>query len=315
MMTRRADVAFETDTRGGPVALLTEQRPDEVFIESERRDARPPLNYLGVLCASWEDVQRTRLALVQRGLAEPAEAMTALERSLGRAINKELRQSVIWPWLSQFPGLGGVHTARLVSIIGDPRRFPGRPCTRGHISPALSVVASESEGRPGEGGPCPVVTADGEPCPGTMLPNRRGTGVSSIWHYCGLHAVNGRSPRKTKGQVADWNPRARTCVLMPGGIADQIVRLRVPVYRDLYDATKDRLSRERGAVTLDVTEQRAAAALTEGPQVDTAPAPDIAGGLRPFQIDAIARKVAAKAFLGDLLIAWKRLLADEGSAS
>ena len=294
-----------------PAAPDDDLRPDEVRTESEEVAVRPQISLLGALCASWEDVQRTRMALMQRDLVEVAEALKPIEAKLGRDVKRELGKSVIWPWLSQFPGLGGVHTARLIAIIGSPLRFPGRPCTKGHISPALPEGHRESGVPLGEGGPCPVVTADGEPCDGTMLPNRRGTGVASLWHYCGLHAVNGRSPSKRRGQVADWNPRARTCVLMPGGIAEQIVRQRVPVYRDLYDATKERLIRERGADNVAVTATWTGPALTDGPEADRECATDTRLGLRPIQIDNIARKVAAKAFVGDLLTEWKRLLSAE----
>ena len=279
-------------------------------------------------------------------------SMLRLEASLSRGISKELRQTEIWPWLSQFPGLGGVHTARLISIIRDPRRFPGQPCSLGHISPAIHEI----------GTPCPIVTLDG-PCHGAMVEQRPHTGVASLWHYCGLHAIDGHSPRKRKGVKVDWNTRAKTCILMPGGIAEQIVKQRVPVYRNIYDQTKERLSCERGiegpsetdecadaALTegteadscerviegLSETEERADAALTEGTEADScergierpseteerldaaltegteaanASETDKQTGLRPFQIDAIARKVAAKAFVGDLLTEWKRILA------
>jgi len=34
--------------------------------------------------------------------------------------------------------------------------------------------------------------------------------VASLWKYFGLHVVNGKAPKKTKGQKIDWNPRCRT---------------------------------------------------------------------------------------------------------
>lgn len=252
------------------------------------------------LTAAWEDVQRTRLALDQRGI--PSDGMKVIEDRLGRQIRRELEAHSIWPWLSQFPGLGGIHTARLIALIGDPHRFPGRVCEAGHHH---SVAAVPLESDAGRG--CGIELADGTVCAAPVGPVRRGTGTRSLWHYLGLHVVNGRSPRKAKGQRADWSPAGRTAVLMPGGIAEQIVRQRVPVYRDLYDQTKERLSRERAVIGLEVGDGAGplpihAAEAVVSHENDSSP------GLRPFQIDAIARKVAAKAFVADLLQAWKRLV-------
>ena len=33
--------------------------------------------------------------------------------------------------------------------------------------------------------------------------------ISKLWAYCGMHVVNGRAPRKMKGQQANWNSRLR----------------------------------------------------------------------------------------------------------
>lgn len=258
-----------------------------------------PGSLLRNLTSSWEDVQRTRLALEQRGI--PSK-MKAEEDRLARQIKREIERHPLWPWLSQYPGLGGVHTARLVALIGDPHRFPGRVCDAGHHHSAAEV-SRESDARAG----CGYEQADGTVCAAPIGPVRRGTGVRSLWHYLGLHVVDGRSPRRHKGQKADWNPAGRTAVLMPGGIADQIVRSRVPRYRDVYDTTKERLTRERavrdpesgmpsGLLPIHPAE---AVRRTENETVS---------GLRPFQIDAIARKVAAKAFVGDLLTEWKRVV-------
>lgn len=250
------------------------------------------------LTAGWEDVQRTRLALDQRGI--PSDGMKLIEDRLGRQIRREMERHPVWPWLAQYPGLGGVHTARLIALIGDPHRFPGRQCAAGHHHSAADGV-SEIEAERG----CGYELADGTVCAAPVGPVRRGTGTRSLWHYLGLHVVEGRTPRRQKGHRADWNPKGRTAVLMPGGIAEQIVRQRVPVYRDIYDQTKERLTRERAEGACEIEGLTGSLTLVEGPEVDTPPEIAAIHGLRPFQIDAIARKVGAKAFVGDLLRAWK----------
>lgn len=255
---------------------------------------------LGALCASWRDVQQTRLALAQRGLTEASAAMHVVEKSLAREVTKELRRRPIYAWLGQHPGVRGVHVARLVSIIGDALRFPGQPCTLGHIVPARYTVGDQ----------CPAITRSGEEfvrCEGIVGPQRRGSGTRSVWHYLGLHAIDGHSPRKQKGQRADWNMEGRSAVLQPGGIAEQIVRLNVEPWVGIYRATKDRLTRERGIESLGGSETDAGPALTDGPEVDRTAEIVTNNGLRPIQIDHIARKVAAKQFVADLLAEMKRL--------
>lgn len=260
---------------------------------------------LGYLAATWQDCQQTRKAMQQRGMEDLAMAMEGLEDKTGERLKQALRQHPVWPWLSRSPGLGGVHTARLISRIGDPRRFPGQKCDKGHTLLPIHAVGSC----------CAMADKDGVLCGGVMLAPRMTTGTRSLWHFCGLHVVDGRSPRKMKGQRCTWDPIARTAILQPSGIADAIVRNRVPVYRDIYDATKSRLIVERGragdgpgieltagpAVVVDVVIDEAGGRAERWDVTDTTDGP----ALRPFQIDAIARKVAAKAFVGDLLKAWK----------
>lgn len=260
-MTGRADRLSESEAKfGRPIT------PAEGLSEAVNAFARGDVDSLRLLTATWEDIQKTRLAASQRGQDDLASVLKSQEDRYARQIKRELEKHAIWPWLSQFPGLGGVHTARLIGYIGDPRRFPGQRCDKGHYSAPLYMVGTV----------CPVTTIDG-PCEGVMLPPRPHTGTRSLWHWAGLMP----GARRKKGQRADFNPIVKTLVLMPGGLAEQIVRSRVPHYRDVYDATKDRLNRER------------------------------ADGLRPFQIDAIARKVAAKKFVGDLLAEMKRVAAVE----
>lgn len=281
------------------------------------------------LARSWLDVQQTRKALAQRELPESVvKSFAKAEAQLSRELTKALRKHALWPWLSQFPGLGGAHTALIIGRIGDPRRYPGQRCLEGHYLPPLYTV----------GASCPIVAREGDSdsfdgdgtevagaggimpgseevvgCPGTMLPPRLGSGVRSLWHWAGLHVeADGCAPRKRKGIRVTYEPRVRASVMQPGGIAEQIVRLSVPHYVDVYRATKDRLT-----LRVDLSRESDAEL---GPQsfgaVDSRAEnePLVGRSLRPFEADRIARKVAAKAFLGDLLVEWKRLVASEFGA-
>lgn len=285
---------------------------------------------LQALAGTFRDVQQLRIAAGQRAIG-PAfiDAFEDLEYRLGVAVRKELRRHLLWPWLSEHPGLGGVQTATLLARIGDPRRFPGQPCSLGHISPPGAAL----------GVPCPAVGAEDEPCPGVMLEMRRGTGVRALWHYCGLHVVDGHAPRRKKGLRSDWDPKARAALLMPKGIADQIVIHGLEPWRSIYDAVKAR-KLAGSTAALDPTSgepvdvHRAvhvtngeladspddALSLADPPKYGLGSGRSVAGppaepadvGVAPIRAHAIARTVAVKAFVGDLLIAWKALAA--GSA-
>lgn len=236
------------------------------------------------LALAYEDVQRTRLGLEQRGLTDLADEMKRVEQSIARQVTKHLRAHPVWPWLSKYPGLGGVHVARLVAVIGDPLRFPGARCAAGHYHPRADD--RREIGLPD--GPCGVEQADGGRCEAPVGPPRRGTGTRALWRYLGLDVTDeGRLPRKRKGVQSHWSPRGRTACLMPGGVADQIVKLRVPKYRGVYDDAKARIQRERSVEVSCELDAMVGAAL------------------RPIEVEKRARTIAVKAFVGDLLAAMK----------
>lgn len=268
------------------------------------------------------DLQWTWHAIEQRGGVKVPELKLLVERA-ARLVTRQMRELPLAPWFKEHSGLGGTHMAILLSAIGTPWRFPGQRCTLGHYAPPLYA----------EGDPCPYqvraecpseIELPGGPkdagvaetgfvsdlrhgCPGIMLAPRSSTGTRSLWHFCGVHvAENGLAPRRRKGQKFDWNPDAKQAILQPGGIAEQIVRLSVPTYVDIYREQKERLLRERAASTGEID-------LAGGPLAEetfgAASESDPNDGrlLRPFQIDNIARLIAAKAAIGDMLAEWKRV--------
>jgi hypothetical protein len=269
---------------------------------------------LGGTAANWERIRKARQAIQARERefvldTRASVALSAIEDELGRQLGKLLRQHPLWPWLGQYPGLRGVHTARLIGRIGDPLRFPGRLCAAGHYLPA-----------DWSGSQCPVEVQAAEQrdengqdvgCLASIGPLRLGTGVASLWHYCGMHVVNGRAARKVRGVRATWDPIARTCLMMPGGIAEQIVRHRVPVYRERYDEARERLQHERGDSASEPDPRPAPLSDEREGEPDRGADIRLALPLRPFQIDRIARTIAVKVFVGDLLTEWKRCVGAE----
>jgi hypothetical protein len=85
--------------------------------------------------------------------------------------------------------------------------------------------------------------------------------------------------------------------------------MRVPKYRDIYDAAKSRLAEERGVEQVAVIGSTPGPALlpttSERAQSEIRPVIDTCPGLRPFEVHARARTIAVKAFVGDLLQAMK----------
>ena len=296
----------------------------------------PVTQALGLCASTWETTnaswQQTLLRSkhaapempsVQEHLEDVAAGLRLTRDKVGKKLAALLKEHPLWPWLEQCRGLRGTHVSRVVSMIGDPLRFPGRICADGHHLPSDWA------------GPCGCLAAIGEgksrkwvPCGAEVGPVRRGTGVRSLWHNFGVHVVDGHQPRRRKGVQCTWNPAGRTALLMPDGIADQIVKQRTEPWRTIFDEQKERIARERGtartseaeelsgpslaplAEAVDVSEIDSKDGFGEGPADGVDEYARSAGRtLRPFQVHQRARVIAAKAFLGDLLVAWKGLVA------
>lgn len=300
--------------------MTAEPRP-----EFEHKSGGPPRHIDSVTAQldrdarAWADAKQTRVAMLQRGMPDiVVVAFAKAEQEIAKMLSRGLRSHVLWPWLSQYPGLGGAHVASVIGRIGDPRRFPGQLCSEGHYLPPLyaagascPVAESLLESHDACGGGAQEAGTDDKSarenravCPGVMLPPRTNRGVRSVWHYFGLHAdAEGRAPRKRKGVQADWNPRGRASFMGPGGITEQIVRANVPYYVEKYRSAKERLILrvvDHDATSGDANPLRAAEFAREIED-------GLGRPLRLFEADRIAHKVAGKAFLADLLTTWKQL--------
>jgi len=56
--------------------------------------------------------------------------------------------------------------------------------------------------------------------------------VSSVWHYAGLHVIDGQAPQRRRGKRISWNPDLRTTCYKLG---DQFVRATDSLGRRLYE--------------------------------------------------------------------------------
>ncbi len=197
------------------------------------------------------------------------------------ALKAALQGHPLWPFLEDLPGLRSAYVARLISIIDDPRRFPGVACSEGHIHSTVVAI----------GDPCPSTTipergADPEPCPGVIERQRPGTGTRAIWHYFGLHVlavetgdgeVEHKLPNKYQlgrfsNKQADWHMQAQSLFLGDWGVAGQIKAQKPQPYESIY---REKFAQKQNE-----------------------------GHPRP---NRVAEVVVCKAFIADLLREWKRL--------
>ena len=377
---------------GGDGGVMMEDTERASAIESSAGYSRfrdPVTIKLGALTGVRDSVHKSYISTLLRANAmkerAPAcsemlnqwakDGLRKIKEEIDRELVKTLRSHVLYDWLDTHR-VRGAHVARFISMIRNPHLYPGRECSAGHHLPCDWV--GECPVECGEKGEKPTV------CKAVVGPTRRGTGVRSLWHYFGLHVVNGHAPEMRKGFQCTWRPMGKACLLQPEGIADQIVRHRQEPWRSKYDETKKRLLLERGvdngneievasgaaleqgnadgsseienrsgiaasggAVEVlpeidrsrgtlrpieiergieptDEIEQKAGAALEQGnadrrSEIEERPGIATSGGavdsrgeidpplgsLRPIAIERIAKKVAVKAFAGDLLMAWK----------
>lgn len=65
---------------------------------------------------------------------------------------------------------------------------------------------------------------------------RRFKTPSSLWHYFGLHVVDGKAPKRKRGEQATWNPKAKSLGYL---IAKGQVMSRGPFRKPYYDDYKE----------------------------------------------------------------------------
>jgi len=290
---------------------------------------------LNRLARDFEETQRLRLRAYQRlgqhmyG-AEPIDAEKAsvlaadpsvqrrreLEDFEARELQNVLQSHVLWPWLEPLKGIRGARTGRLLAAIANPHRFPGQQCSHGHTFP--TGYLQEGDACPlvevGAGGAEPAAETDrayGATCPGTMQTPRTSTGVRSLWSYLGLMpGSDGAIVRRRKGEQAAYSPQARALVLGPDGLADQIKR-HVP--DDMTTSPKhgdgccNACSSKHKRVACATLKRYGNVYAWKKALFVRDRVGEAEGMLTAGRADKIARVVAAKRFVGDLLVAWKEV--------
>jgi hypothetical protein len=125
-----------------------------------------------------------------------------------------------------------------------------------------------------------------------------------------MPGADGAIVRRRKGEQASYSPQARALVLGPDGLADQIKR-HVP--DDMTTSPKhddgccNACSSKHKRVACETLKRYGAVYAWKKALLVRDRVGEAEGMLTAGRADKIARVVAAKQFVGDLLVAWKEL--------
>lgn len=129
-----------------------------------------------------------------------------------------------------------------------------------------------------------------------LIPVIRGIGefdtVSKFWAWWGLHVVDGKAPRRSRGNTINWNSALRT---LAWKIGKQFI-LQGEDYREIYDEYKEKLTKDRLPIGKCSQYQECLENLKKRKK------PACKG-----HIDAMARRYAVKMFLSHLWIRWRKM--------
>ena len=178
------------------------------------------------------DVQKTRVAsenrirslgeLEEGDISDVAGTLQQTEALLAKDIRKSVRQHPFYPyWLKHVKGIAEVLSAQLICLI------------RGQVhTPECQEKRDKyfSKRKKGEGKRAKRFECD---CPIQEIERFRT--VSALWAYAGLHTVDGKAPRRKKGETSSWNHKLR---MLMYNVSASFVRCTTGPYRKWYDEFK-----------------------------------------------------------------------------
>jgi len=240
---------------------------------------------LGALVNTYWDTQKTRIAMTHRlrtvedkegHLSAMADRLTKIEEDLAKGISFEVENHPIWQfWLKNVKGIGEILAGQLIHLITGQVHTPECKKVREAYFSKKSprerrkyLLYLKKQGKYPEELPPQYYQCD---CPWMEI--ERFPTVSSLWKYAGLHVVNGKAPKRVKGQKVEWNPKLKALCWK---ISDSFVKQRGSPYRKFYDDFKAEEKRKH---------------------------PDLGGK----HIDARARRKTVKLFLAHLYDKWHEL--------
>lgn len=175
-------------------------------------------------------------------LLETMATIQAAEKDLAKRLDQAMRAHPLADFVEAQPGLGIRSVGRLLGVIGDPyvRWVPTKWVD---LEPAKKKKATdEDDDRPKRKVPVEW--------------DLQARTVSQLWAYCGLHVVDGKAPKRRKGEQANWTTAAKTRSYL---IAVACVKVNRGPYREVYDITRERYAAavEAGELTKGHAHNRA----------------------------------------------------------
>ncbi len=194
------------------------------------------IRYLNYLVKSYEGLTKLLAATRQRVrhinpemTPENDDLVQRLEKLKGRLGRQIGKQLVYWPlwseWLEKVPGIGPGYAGRLI-FFHYYRMEPVCQKCGGDLRKAEGGMHCAACGQ----------TAAGDGILSYRIGRRHFPKVSSWWHFMGMHVVDGKKPKRAKGQLADWSTPGRTLCHL---IGQQFVKT-PGHYRDFYDLRRAR---------------------------------------------------------------------------
>lgn len=156
------------------------------------------------------------------GLTSTFKQLKQLEKGVSDHIKWQVKELPIWEnWLKDVKGIGHILTGGLFAWI----------CGQQHTDECLKkrekYFAKKKKGA--------KKRKERFECKCPIMGIARFPYVSSLWKYCGLDVVDGKAPRRAKGQKITWNPRMRTLCWK---IGESFVKTH-GFYRDQYEEFRE----------------------------------------------------------------------------
>jgi hypothetical protein len=206
-----------------------------------------------------------RDGLMEEDTDELSAFLEVLEKSEGhfdRYLGRLAKSHPLGPWVQAQPGIGLPGFGRLIGCTG----------------PFFPVAYEDGKVKHG-------------------FPN-----VAKLWAYLGLHVKDGKAPKKTKGEAANWSQQGRKVCYQ---IGESIVKVGRGPYRQAYDDTKAKyLARPRvgdSGCPMGYVHKDAKGKVLQCIKTDED------GHETSAHIHAVAIRYAVKELLKDMWIEWQRI--------
>ena len=183
---------------------------------------------LSVLTNLYWDMQKTRIAAKHRArtMDDPdlhilIGEVEKLEDGIEKALKDAVKEHPFYVyWLKNVHGIGPVLSAQLIHLIRGKTHTP--ECKEKRDKYFSKKKAGEKRAS--------RFVCD---CPTKEI--ERFPTVSSLWKYAGMHVVDGKAPKRKRGERINWNPKLRSLCFK---ISESFVIQKKSPYRKWYDEFK-----------------------------------------------------------------------------